>query len=184
MRLTPTDGGCSGPQYDGGMLRPATGGAVPGLLGSRVQSAQPPRGACAHSSAGNIQGDGRAAQGRRVFDPENLKRWETEKRLPIPAWHETIAEAFELPVEEVRRAVAASRQHRRQQGEENTEVDRRRFIGTAAAVAGIVALPGIAQAQEGINGALSGRTQGTSPPWRAHSSGTRADTVAGHRIRC
>jgi hypothetical protein len=96
-----------------------------------------------------------SAQGGRYFDPENLKRWETEKRLPIPDWHETIADAFELPVEEVRRAVAASRQHRRQQGKE-TDVNRRQFIGTAAVAAGIVTLPGIAQAREGIDGALSG----------------------------
>ncbi|NUK14029.1 helix-turn-helix domain-containing protein [Streptomyces lunaelactis] len=100
-----------------------------------------------------------AAQGGRYFDPENLKRWETEKRLPIPDWHETLANAYELPVEEVRRAVAASRQYRRQQGKE-TDVNRRRFINTAAAAAGIVTLPGIAQAREGIDGALSGSDAG------------------------
>lgn len=101
-----------------------------------------------------------AAQGGRWFDPENLKRWETEKRLPVPAWHETIADAFGLPVEEVRRAVAASRQHRREHSKESTEVDRRRFLGTAAAAAGVVALPGIVQAREGVDRALRGSAAG------------------------
>ncbi|GAA3303465.1 hypothetical protein GCM10020295_52140 [Streptomyces cinereospinus] len=48
----------------------------------------------------------------RFVDPENIKRWETEKRLPIPDWHDVIAEGYGVPVEEVRRAVAASRRYR------------------------------------------------------------------------
>ncbi|GGY73149.1 hypothetical protein OHA63_00150 [Streptomyces anulatus] len=54
-------------------------------------------------------------QGGRWFDWENIKRWELEKRLPIPDWHETIAHAYGLSATDVQRAVAASRQHRRSQ---------------------------------------------------------------------
>ncbi|MFC9602429.1 transcriptional regulator [Streptomyces niveus] len=91
------------------------------------------------------------AQGGRWFDWENIKRWETEKRLPVPDWHETIARAYGLSVADVQRAVAASRQQRRREKE---DVKRRRFFGVAAVV-GATALPGIAQAREGIDGALA-----------------------------
>ncbi|MGC0334876.1 hypothetical protein RKD23_007953 [Streptomyces sp. SAI-170] len=97
-----------------------------------------------------------AAQGGKWFDPKNLKRWETEKRLPVPAWHETIAAAYGLSIEDVRRTVTTSRQYRRSQGKERTDVNRRRFIEAAAAAAGISALPGLAQAREGIDGGLKG----------------------------
>ncbi|MGW8768254.1 transcriptional regulator [Streptomyces sp. NPDC055815] len=75
-------------------------------------------------------------------------------------WHEPIAAAYGLTVGDVRRAVAASREYRRRQGREKTDVDRRRFIGAAAAAAGISALPGIAQAREGIDGGLNGSGAG------------------------
>ncbi|MFJ4870486.1 helix-turn-helix domain-containing protein [Streptomyces sp. NPDC088757] len=101
-----------------------------------------------------------AAQGGRWFDPENLKRWETERRLPTQGSYETIADAYGITVEDVRRAVAASRQYRRSQGKENEDVNRRRFIEVAAAAAGIAALPGIAQAREGIDGGLKGAGSG------------------------
>ncbi|MFB7452936.1 transcriptional regulator [Streptomyces sp. NPDC056194] len=101
-----------------------------------------------------------AAQGGRWFDPENLKRWETEKRLPVAVWHELIAAAYGLTAGEVRRAVAVSREYRRHQGREKADVNRRRFIGAAAAAAGISALPGIVQAREGIDGGLTGSGAG------------------------
>ena len=108
------------------------------------------------------------AQDGRWFDPENLKRWETERRLPIPAWHALLARAYGMPVEEIAQAVRVSRQRRRLQrlagadtGEEGTEVDRRRFLGAAAVAAtGAVALPGIAEARQGIDAALSGSDAG------------------------
>lgn len=96
------------------------------------------------------------AQNGRWFDWENIKRWETEKRLPVPDWHETIARAYGLSVTQVLRAVAASRQHRRSQRREKEDVERRRFFGVAAVAASATALPGIAQAREGIDGALTG----------------------------
>ncbi|MER7952394.1 transcriptional regulator [Streptomyces sp. NPDC096079] len=101
-----------------------------------------------------------AAQGGRWFDPENLKRWETERRLPVAIWHEQIAAAYGLTAAEVRRAVATSREYRRHQGRKKADVNRRRFIGAAAAAAGISALPGIAQAREGIDGGLTGSGAG------------------------
>lgn len=75
----------------------------------------------------------------RYVDPENIKRWETEKRLPIPDWHEAIARGYGLPVEEVRRAVAASRRYRRLVStsvlldgqEEVSPVERREFLGVS-----------------------------------------------------
>lgn len=109
------------------------------------------------------------AQGGRWFDPENLKRWETERRLPVPAWHELLAEVHGLAVEDIVRAVQKSRQWRRRRhsaiaadmGEEESDVDRRRFLGAAAAAAtGAVALPGIAEARQGIDAALSGSDAG------------------------
>ncbi|WNI16352.1 transcriptional regulator [Actinacidiphila sp. ITFR-21] len=111
------------------------------------------------------------AQGGRWFDPENLKRWETERRLPIPARHELLARGYGVPVAEIVRAVAVSKRWRRLQrqaaggqGEEGTAVDRRRFFGAAAVAAtgaaaaaatGVVVLPGIAESRKGIDAALS-----------------------------
>jgi hypothetical protein len=110
------------------------------------------------------------AQDGRWFDPENLKRWETERRLPIPAWHALLAEVYGMPVEEIAKAVRLSRRRRRLQrldgadpgeGEEGTEVDRRRFLGAAAvATTSVVALPGLAEARQGIDAALSGSDAG------------------------
>ncbi|MER5358618.1 helix-turn-helix domain-containing protein [Streptomyces sp. NPDC002785] len=100
------------------------------------------------------------AQDGRFFDPDNLKRWETEKRLPTPVWHEAIARAYGLTVGDVRRAVIAARQYRRQGKEELSDVDRRRFMETAAAAMGATALPGIAHAREEIDVALAGTGDG------------------------
>ncbi|UGQ09240.1 transcriptional regulator [Yinghuangia sp. ASG 101] len=99
------------------------------------------------------------------FDPENLKRWETERRLPVPRWHPLLAVVYGRSEEEVTRAVAVSRRWRRQQrasgGEkEDGTVKRRQFLGAAAVAAGVGALPGIAEAHEGINTALSGADSG------------------------
>ena len=106
------------------------------------------------------------AQGGTWFDPENLKRWETERRLPTPVWHELLAKGYDRSVEEIVRAVAASRRWRRlagraagASGEEGTAVDRRQFLGVAAA-AGAAGLPGIAEARNGINAGLSGSDAG------------------------
>lgn len=85
-----------------------------------------------------------AAQGGRLFDPDNLKRWETERRLPTPVWHETIALAYGLTVSDVRRAVGASRQYRRRQAKEGEDVNRRKFFYATAAAVGAGALPAIA----------------------------------------
>ncbi|MFG2406852.1 transcriptional regulator [Streptomyces brevispora] len=100
------------------------------------------------------------AQGGRYFDPDNLKRWETEKRLPTPIWHEAIARAYGLTTGEVHRAIVATKQYRRQGGEELSDVDRRRFMEAAAAAMGATALPGIAHARESIDGALAGENDG------------------------
>ncbi|WP_225846945.1 helix-turn-helix domain-containing protein [Streptomyces sp. HPF1205] len=85
----------------------------------------------------------------RFVDPENLKRWETEKRLPVPFWHEVIARGYGLTVDEVRRAVAASRRHRTlvstsvplDDPEEVSPVERRGFLGASIVAAGMAAEP-------------------------------------------
>lgn len=96
-----------------------------------------------------------AAQGGRWFDPENLKRWETEKRLPVSASHKVIAQAYGLSAEAVTAAVGASRRFRNMtQEEQEDEVNRRGFIGAVAAVGITASVPSIAQAREGIDHAL------------------------------
>ncbi|MFZ3595050.1 helix-turn-helix domain-containing protein [Streptomyces sp. BH104] len=98
-------------------------------------------------------------------DPDNVKRWELERRLPIPRWHRSIGEALGITVEDIARAVSRSRAHRHQlkaavpSGEEASSVKRRTLLAggvatVAAASAG--ALPGLAEAHDDINAALSG----------------------------
>jgi hypothetical protein len=85
----------------------------------------------------------------RFIDPENIKRWETEKRLPIPDWHGAIAVGYGIPVDEVQRAVAASRRYRRlvsssrlaDDQEEVSPVERREFLGVSVLAAGIATEP-------------------------------------------
>ncbi|MFI2431578.1 transcriptional regulator [Streptomyces sp. NPDC018693] len=85
----------------------------------------------------------------RFVDPENIKRWETEKRLPIPNWHDVIASGYGIPVDVVRRAVAASRRYRRlvsasvllEDQEEVSPVERRGFLGVSVLAAGIATEP-------------------------------------------
>jgi hypothetical protein len=95
------------------------------------------------------------AQGGRYFDPENLKRWENEKRLPVRHWHETIAAAYDLSLDQVQRAVAESRRRRREAEKGGETVKRRQFLGTAAVV-GMTSLPDMAQARDRIDRALDG----------------------------
>ncbi|MER6695685.1 twin-arginine translocation signal domain-containing protein [Streptomyces fimicarius] len=103
-----------------------------------------------------------AAQGGKWFDPENLKRWETERRLPTPIWHALLAECYGRSTEEIVRAVVASRRHRRlyrlidqEKREEGSVVDRRQFLGVAAAATGMAGVPDISEARQGINAGLS-----------------------------
>ncbi|MFJ6740244.1 helix-turn-helix domain-containing protein [Streptomyces sp. NPDC091279] len=88
--------------------------------------------------------------GGRWVDPENIKRWETERRLPIPAWHALIAEGYGLTVEDVRRAVTASRRYRRSTSasvllndhqEEASDVERREFLGVSILASGAALEP-------------------------------------------
>lgn len=77
------------------------------------------------------------------FDEGNLKRWETERRLPIPAWHELIARVYSVPVTEVQKAVTVSRRTRRLASlsplltdpdtDGADDVDRRTFLSVALA---------------------------------------------------
>lgn len=87
--------------------------------------------------------------------PDTVKNWETEKRIPRSPSLQGIADAYGLSREHVAEAVSRSRLYRREHGTED-KVDRRKFIGTSmAAAAGVVVLPGITQAREGIESALT-----------------------------
>lgn len=86
----------------------------------------------------------------RVVDPDNLKRWETERRLPVPEWHPVIAVGYGLSVDEVRRAVAASRRYRvlvstsvllDDHDEGRPSVERREFLGASIIAAGYASEP-------------------------------------------
>ncbi|MCX5078967.1 transcriptional regulator [Streptomyces sp. NBC_00424] len=96
----------------------------------------------------------------RPFDEANLKRWETEKRFPVPHWHSTIATIYGITVEQVRAAIATSQRYRKAQSNKEDDVKRRDFGRLAVVAAGAGVLPGIAQAREGIDGALAGSAQG------------------------
>lgn len=96
------------------------------------------------------------------FDPDNLKRWELEIRLPTKRYHRSIEEVLGIPVSEIVRSRAISKAYRLQQkmakkqdGQEVPPVKRRVFIAGTLAVAGTGALPGLAEAHEGIDAALS-----------------------------
>ncbi|MFJ4186786.1 helix-turn-helix domain-containing protein [Kitasatospora sp. NPDC089509] len=87
--------------------------------------------------------------------PDTVKNWETEKRIPRQPSLQGIADAYGLPKGQVVEAAARSRRYRREHGTEDM-VNRRKFIGAGvAAAAGVVVLPGIAQAREGIESALA-----------------------------
>ncbi|WP_433891996.1 transcriptional regulator [Streptomyces sp. CA-111067] len=85
----------------------------------------------------------------RYVDPDNIKRWETEKRLPVPDRHDLIAIGYGIPVQEVKRAVAASRRFRKvvstsvllDDQEEVSPVERREFLGVSILAAGMAAEP-------------------------------------------
>ncbi|MFE6186519.1 twin-arginine translocation signal domain-containing protein [Streptomyces sp. NPDC056465] len=105
-------------------------------------------------------GRSRLEQAERLTDAgrhcseENVKRWEQEMRLPTRVWHPAIVSVYGLGEEQIRGAVAASRRYRKQK--ESEDVERRKFLGgAAAATVGIVAMPGIAQAREHIDSALA-----------------------------
>ncbi|MGW1989468.1 helix-turn-helix domain-containing protein [Embleya sp. NPDC001921] len=126
------------------------------------------------------------AQGGAWFDPENLKRWETERRLPTARWHPLLADGYGRSEDEIARAVAVSRQWRRRHQvaggrTEDPAVQRRRFLGAAAAAAGVVALPGIAEARQGIDSALSDRAKAISHISPGRSNGTEGATTAARR---
>ncbi|MGW4689673.1 hypothetical protein ACWEPM_32940 [Streptomyces sp. NPDC004244] len=88
-----------------------------------------------------------------VCTVENLKRWETEKRLPTPVWRPAIRAVYDLTDEQLDQALENTRRHRRQQRMEDDDVKRRQLF-TLAATAGFAMLPGIAQAREGIDTGL------------------------------
>ncbi|MDH6139715.1 hypothetical protein P3T35_001715 [Kitasatospora sp. GP30] len=105
-------------------------------------------------------------QGGQWFDPENLKRWETERRMPILRWHGLLADGYGLTQKQIIAAVSASRRWRRLRraaddgAKGGEQVDRWRFLAAAAAVTGAAPLSGMADARRGIDAGLSGSDVG------------------------
>ncbi|MET8747714.1 transcriptional regulator [Streptomyces sp. NPDC004728] len=85
---------------------------------------------------------------------ENIKRWETERRLPTPVWRPAIRAVYGLTDEQLDQALGVTRRHRRQHRKESDDMKRRKLFTLAAATAGFTVLPGIAQAREGIDTGL------------------------------
>lgn len=90
--------------------------------------------------AGRSQSEQAAAlsdlAGRAVTRNE-VSRWESERRLLTPFWQDRYAASFHVPVDELRRAVAATRARRRRdrRSEEDDPVQRRQFLGVLAGLA-------------------------------------------------
>jgi transcriptional regulator with XRE-family HTH domain len=99
--------------------------------------------------------DEQAAEVARVTkewcSSETIKNWETEKRIPVRKSLQDIAAAYGLPVDQVAEAASRSRRYRI---EREDSMRRRTFVGGIAAAAGVVAVPGLAQARTGIETAL------------------------------
>ncbi|MCB5169924.1 transcriptional regulator [Streptomyces bambusae] len=102
------------------------------------------------------QADLMSARLAEPFCPDNLKRWETEKRLPVSRYHQAISDVYGVTLADVRKAVAASSRHRKLNGQEEDDVKRRNLLGAATAAVTGSLIPGIAHAREGIDGALTG----------------------------
>ncbi|MEW1700338.1 helix-turn-helix domain-containing protein [Streptomyces sp. NPDC091278] len=124
---------------------------TPGGIGQLLRTVRERAGRSRREQAARL-----TAVGRHCPE-ENVKRWEQEMRLPSPVWYPAIVSVYGLGEEQVRGAVAASRRYRKQK--EREDVERRKFLGGAAATVGAVALPGIAQAREHIDSALVGANE-------------------------
>lgn len=84
---------------------------------------------------------------RRGYPVEQwmISRWETEERLPDPASRQLLADEFDVPVEELRRAVVAARRLRRlsksPESMESEDVNRRTFLAATTATASTAVMP-------------------------------------------
>jgi transcriptional regulator with XRE-family HTH domain len=76
----------------------------------------------------------------RVITRNEVSRWESERRLLTPWWQQKYAVTFDVPVDQLRRAVAATKSRRRREHGEEEPVRRREFIEAVT----ILALPLIA----------------------------------------
>ncbi|GAB2701601.1 hypothetical protein GCM10010442_19540 [Kitasatospora kifunensis] len=81
---------------------------------------------------------------RRNYPVEQgmISRWETEKALPDPVSRQLLADEFDVPVEELHRAVVAARRIRRhkKQAAKEPDVKRREFMTAGAGIAVIPAI--------------------------------------------
>ncbi len=97
----------------------------------------------------------------RAVTRNEVSRWETETRLLTTYWQEYYAASFDVPVEQIKAAVTATRQQRRRerhaQEAERDSVQRRQFMSTMAGVA--VGLPQVLRASHGSHVGSSQTTQ-------------------------
>ncbi|MFJ2111251.1 MULTISPECIES: hypothetical protein [unclassified Streptomyces] len=127
-------------------------------------------------------------QGNQWFDPENLKRWETERRLPTPRWHQLLADGYGRSMEEILQAVAASKHRRRSERqtsrieeEEVTAVDRRKFLGAAALATGGLRCPESRRHGRASTSACPAPMPAISPTSIVRSNVIGAGTTGVHR---
>lgn len=94
---------------------------------------------------------------------ENMKRWESERRLPEEN-PDLIAAGYGVPIARITQAIEVSLRRRKRQQvlrrEGVDDVKRRQFLGTAAAAAGALAIPNTTAARQGIDAALSSADTG------------------------
>ncbi|MGA5820870.1 helix-turn-helix transcriptional regulator [Kitasatospora sp. NPDC094028] len=85
-----------------------------------------------------------------------VARWEASKANPSPYQRPKLAQLLHVTLPDLADLLGSATVNTTPPLPEEDTVDRRKFIGTAAgAAAGIVVLPGIAQAREGIASALT-----------------------------
>jgi hypothetical protein len=87
-----------------------------------------------------------AAEMGEDFSIQNVKRWEEGQRVPTPRYRDAIAAVYGVPRREIDKAVDATRRAERlsritEGQEQDVDVARRTFLGTAAIVAGAAAEP-------------------------------------------
>lgn len=90
--------------------------------------------------------EGIAAEMGEEFSIQNVKRWESGDRVPTPRYRDAIAAVYGVPRREIDKAVDATRRAERLSRitldqEQDVDVARRTFLGTAAVVAGAAAEP-------------------------------------------
>lgn len=122
------------------------------------------------------QAEALSLQAGQAVTRHEVSRWEREVRLLTPFWQKHYAASLNVPAEQLRRAVAATKAQRRQRED---PVQRRQFISVLAGLA----LPAAEHVPSRVNQAdvdPAGQAHGTAAPYgqlhgrRRHLRGVRA----------